>query len=319
MIASSRLTFKLHRFELSLAAVAGILVGLVAILVSVRLSSIEVTADCFTAWLAGTASGGCADAVDRFSQINGDEAGKVFAAMALLPFFAGLLTGVPLVGREIEARTAQTAWFLSPSRRRWFGRQVLPVLVLLAGSIAVAAIGASILQSTRGPLVGSSMRDIGLHGPTVVARAVAAFGIGLLCGAAIGRTLPAFIVGAGLALVLAFGLSTARDAWISTEPMQAFDQAATQAPGFDAILFEQGWRDQSGTIVTETELAALVPTNEAADPYAWLTSNGYEVVQLGLPANAVRGWEPIEFVVLLLIAGALTLLTIVLVERRRAT
>lgn len=44
--------------------------------------------------------------------------------------------GVPIVARELEARTAQTAWSLSGSRLRWLLRQMAPILILLGVTVS---------------------------------------------------------------------------------------------------------------------------------------------------------------------------------------
>jgi hypothetical protein len=62
---------------------------------------------------------------------------KLFMAMKILPFGVGLLAGVPIVARELEMRTAQTAWSLNGSRLRWLIRQVAPIGGVVALAIAV--------------------------------------------------------------------------------------------------------------------------------------------------------------------------------------
>lgn len=319
MLESARLPLKQHRFEVAAAAIAAIVLGAVALLVNWRLGGVNVPAGCFDAWLrgGGVAEPACDSAVQAFAQINSDEAAKVMAAMAVLPFAVGLLGGVTLVGRELEARTAQTAWALAASRARWFFRQLWPIVLVLGVTVAFAALAASLLESTRATFYGGIFSDMGLHGPLVVARAFAALGLGLLTGAALARSLPAFIVGAVLSMALLGAAVTVRDAWLRAQPQVAFDQAAPQDPTFDGILLEQAWRAPDGRLLRETEAFALAPADPATDPYEWLSDNGYEIVQLGITGETARGWEPLETAGFALIGILLVLGTVAIVDRRR--
>jgi hypothetical protein len=319
MLDSARLTLKQHRFEVAAGAIAAIVLGVAALWVNWKLVSLNVPPGCFDAWLRGGGAAGpaCDAPVQAFAQINEEEAGKIFAAMAVLPFAVGLLGGVTLVGRELEARTAQTAWALAASRQRWFFRQLWPILLVLGAAVTFAALAASILESTRGAFGGWAFRDLGLHGPLVVARAFAALVVGLFTGAALGRTLPAFIIGAILAAALLFASGMARDAWVLAQPQVVFDQAATQDPSFGALIFEQAWRASDGMVLRDAEAFALAPAEASTDPYQWLSDQGYEIVQLGITGETARGWEPLEIAGFALVGLVLVLGTVAVVDRRR--
>lgn len=296
IVQSARLTLLQHRFEISAGALFAITVALAALVVNARLGSTGVLADCLEAWRASAGAVGpsCDGPVREFARINGEEAGKVLAAMAILPFAVGLLGGVPLVSRELEARTAQTAWAIAPSRRRWLGYQLWPVLLVLGSVVAAAAFAASLLETTRAPLASGPLADLGLHGPLVVGRALGAFGLGILCGAIVGRTLPAFVLGMVLVAGLVATTSAARDYWIGTRPMVVVEQADVDRPNrFNGVVLEQAWRTPDGRVLKEQEATALAPTG-VLDPYQWLIDSGHEVVQLGVPAASLDAWEPME-------------------------
>ncbi len=318
-IDSFRLTLKQHRFEVGASSIGAILLGVAALWVNSKLVGLNVPAGCFDAWLgtAGSPGAGCDAPVRAFLEINEAEAGKVFAAMAVLPFAVGLLGGVTLVGRELEARTAQTAWALAASRRRWLGRQLWPILLVLGASVSFAAVGASVLEATRGPFVSYVFSDLGLYGPIVVARAFAALGLGLVAGAVLGRTLPALIVGAVLSMVLLASAGLAREAWVRTQPFVVLDQETTNAPSFDGLTFEQAWRTPGGAVIREPEAMGLGGASGSADPYQWLLDHGYAIVDLGITGESARGWEPIEVGGFVLIGLALVAGTVAIVDRRR--
>jgi hypothetical protein len=322
LVRSARITLKQHRFEVAVAAITAVLLGVRALWVNARLAEVEVPARCFEAWIAtaGEVGADCDALFRAFSRINGEEAGPLFGAMAVLPWLAGLLGGVTLVGRELEARTAQTAWALAASRGRWFGRQLWPILLVLGVTVAFAATAASILSATRSATDVYIWLDLGARGPLVVARAFAALGLGLVLGAALGRTLPAFIVAALLSIGFVAGSVAARAGWVNLQPRVVFDQATVDTPGFRAgLLFEQGWRLPDGTVLTETEATALAPADGSVDPYQWLLDRGYEVVQLGITAETAGGWEPLEIAGTTIFGLVLVLGTVVIVDRRRPT
>lgn len=145
------------------------------------------------------------------------ELGAVIVGAALLaaaalgfPLIAGLLVGVPLVGREIEWGTAPLAWTLARCRRRWLLGRAEPVGLVLGLVLAMPAVAAFVLEGAAEPAVapGASLQDFGLRGVPVVARGLLAYGIAVLVGTIMGRQLPALIV----ASVLSVGALSLADA-----------------------------------------------------------------------------------------------------------
>ena len=138
VVTSARLTFKVHRFEVLAVTVAALVVAASALIVTYRLNTVGVTTQCLVQWLTGgpDAPGPCKDPVSRWAGINEDEGGKVVAAMALLPWAIGLFLGVPLVGRELEARTAAIAWSLPVPAAGGSSAESWPVLSSLTLSAA---------------------------------------------------------------------------------------------------------------------------------------------------------------------------------------
>lgn len=318
MLSSARITLKQYRFEVGAAALAAVLLGFAALIVTYRLGSIAMPAGCFEAWLAGPGgnfSPECERATDLWSSINANEANFVFGAMLILPFLVGLIGGIPIVARELEAGTAQTAWSVTPSRTRWLTRQVLPVLGLLGLATVFAAAAGSMLQSTQ---TGTVVEHLILQGPIVVARALAAFGIGLLVGAVVGRSLPAFLIGMVLCAVLAYVADPPRIGWLNARKVPVEQQV------INGYSFGFAWRAPDGTLTPYDgdTCARLVPPGEgASDPdqgcEGWLDAHGYEMVQLDITDEVAVGWVPIEFTGMSLIGlGAIGAATVA-VNRRR--
>lgn len=317
MLQSARLTLKQHRFEVGAGALGLILVGIAALWVNSRMLGVIVPNGCFEAWSNQGPFGvgpECDGPVREFFSINEYEAGKVFAAMAVLPMAAGLLAGVTLVGRELESRTAQTAWGLAASRRRWFARQLWPVLVVLGLTVTFAAFAASVLETTRQAPYSYPWMDLGLYGPIVVGRALSALGIGLFVGAALGRTLPAFIVGAVLSVLLLSTAASAPYGWASAQPRVEVDQTEQ---GGNAWVFEQFWRAPDGTRIGDEEANALAAAENPDDYNQWLIDHGYRMVSMGITAETAQGWEPIEMAAFTGLGAVLIVGTVFVVDRRR--
>lgn len=321
MLTSVRLTLKHHRFEVGAAMLAALVLGISALAVAYRLNAVGVPAGCFDAWLNGggaDGAGSCAAPVQAFATINEEEAGKVFAAMAVLPFAVGLLAGVPLVGREIETRTAQTAWSLSGSRLRWLARQLAPVLVVILVAVAFAALAADVLEQTRAPWYHSAISDMALHGPIVVGRALAGLGIGLLVGALVGRTLPAFIVGALAVLLVVTLVGGTQFDWFRSRA-QLFMSSSGGAGFADGLQFDQVWIGPDGSRIDDINLSTKVPAENADDPYGWMVSHGYRQGFYGLPTDVALGWIPYDLAIFAGLGAASVMGAGLVVSRRRAT
>lgn len=314
---SARLTLKQHWFEMGAAGILCVLVGAAALFVGWRLSALGVPADCVRVWIADAAAGlACNTNVEAYVRMLSDDAPSVFAAMAVLPFAVGLLGGVPIVGRELEARTAQIAWSIAPSRFRWLVRQLATITVVLGAAVIFAASASEWLeQIRRSALPGPAFDQLGLHGVLAIARAIAALGLGLLAGATAGRTLPGFIVGAALSLILVFAVGAARQGWGASQTLVVLESSVEA--GFEGTLVEQGWRDPAGTILRYAEARAIASAVNPQDPESWLLENHYEPIQLGLTAAMAKAWESIETVVFVVVGLGLVGASVLVVERRR--
>lgn len=333
MLAAARVTLKQHRFELGAVVLAGIVVGVSALLVAYRLDALGVAPGCIVDYLgrargpAGT--GECFGPMSAWSSILSREGGPVGTAMGLLPFAAGLLAGVPIVARELETRTAQTAWSLNASRMRWLVRQIVPVVIVVGLAVAFAGMAASVLQAHRQSWGELAFFDIGRHGPPVVARAFGAFGVGLLVGALLGRTLPAFVVGALLSVAVATAVGVARDGWLEElEPVVIMDESATRGDvDISPRTLQTGWAwlRPDGSQMSNDDALALVPVDVAehddpVQPIAsmqWLEERGYALVPLGVTDERALGWTQYDALAFGLVGLGSIGGAVVVVNRRR--
>jgi hypothetical protein len=319
MLTSARLTLKLHRFEVAAASLAAILLGLASLIVVYRLNAVHVPPGCFDAWLSGggaAGAGDCGPPVQLFGEINEGEAGKIFAAFAILPFAVGLLGGVPLVGDELEARTAQTAWSLNASRLRWLGRQLAPVLVVLGITVTFAALAANLLEATREPWYHHASDDLTLHGLLVVVRAFAALSLGLLIGALVGRTLPAFILGAVLSLALVSTIGAVREQWLFDQKAVVGNASTGEPPGWHGTTYGSVWLSSDGTQLDDAQAIALVPAG-TPDAVAWLEDRGYRLLPIGVSDEVAMSWGQYDAFGFGLVGATCLAAAMVVVNRRR--
>jgi len=313
---AARLTFRLYRFELLAILGYGLILAGLAAFVAYRLQAVYPGVDCIRRWQGAPVPPGCETMIEFFNR-NEAEAGKVMAAMWLLPLVAGVLAGSVLVAREVEHRTTQFAWSVGTSRHRWFLDRVVPALVVAVGAVVPAAILGEVLEWSREPWMNPlvSAQDFGLRGPIVVALAVAAFGISVFVGAVIGRMLPALILAA--ALVVGVRAVVDENAPFG-EPVVILSDSIFSGTGTDYPLITGGaWQAPDGRLLGFDEARALAPTGPGADdPSVWLSEHGRDVT-LGVPGPSVWRVEARESAILVGIGVVGLICSAVVVDRRR--
>lgn len=320
-LAGSRVTLKQHRFEVGVAALAAIAVGLMASAVVYRLDAIDVPPGCINDWLTLGPEGRphCAGPMRSWVPIVAVEAQAVLSSMSFLPFVVGLLGGVPIIARELESGTAQTAWSLNGSRLKWLLRVAVPVVVVLSVAIAFSAAGASAVEERRVAWGLSPAQSIGSHGPVVVVRAFGAFGLGLVAGAAIGRSLPGFVVGAILTAVVLFGVGVANERWLAIQEPVVIDASTDITTGW-------AWLTPDGATIADVDAMGVVPTavseldSQQVQPVhsmEWLEDHGYELIAMGVTEEVALGWTAYDALAFGLVGSISIAAAIVVVNRRR--
>jgi hypothetical protein len=247
-----------------------------------------------------------------------DEGTPLVGMMAYLPFWTGLLGGVPLIAREIESGTAQIAWSLNASRARWLARQTIPIALLLGAAITFAAVVAAGIQGDRELYGELGSEALGLHGPLVLTRAFAAFGVGLLAGALLGRALPALIFGSLVALALVVGVSMASDTWVARlAPVIITESSRTITTGWAWITPDGGQlTNDEGLALVPAEVAATDPEEEPVHSMEWLEEHGYQLLPVGVTDEMALGWAPYDGLIFGLVGVASLAATLVVVNRR---
>ncbi|HEX2142106.1 MAG TPA: hypothetical protein VHK28_07545 [Candidatus Limnocylindria bacterium] len=209
------LSFRLQRWEVA-ASVVGVL-----LLVSAMAWFTWHLRDAGPAQLAcqqSASTSDCMPALMRFDQLT-DTATRLLYLSWAAPFGMGLLLGVPLVAREVENRTSAIAWTLSRSRLAWLGSRLAFVGLVLVVLLAAIAVASEALATALLPTLDldADFTWHGRRGWLVVARGLAALGIGLLVGALIGRVLPALLAAAFASVLIFTAVSIGMDRWNESE------------------------------------------------------------------------------------------------------
>lgn len=316
---SARLTIKINRFEIATGALVAIVIGIAALVVRAQLESVGVGQDCLLRWMTSlTTAADCDARVQAWAVLNEGSAGKVMASMAALPLIVGLLAGVPIVGRELESGTAAFAWALVGSRWRWLGRQTAPIVILVVVVSTTAAIPAALLADTRSAsgVWSSTFADADLFGVPVVARTVAATAVGILCGAMLGRMLPALIISFVLAGAITLGLG-------AVEPLvvhATYNQLNVGCPGCVADFITSN-PDIDVRFVTKDDQVLSLETAVATAPpgttdlITWVQDH-YRMVTFGVKGTKTVEWQIVQTAILMIVCGACFGASMLVVHRR---
>jgi hypothetical protein len=234
------------------------------------------------------------------------------AAVALLPILFGLLVGVSALAPEFEEGTSGFAWSVVLSRRRWL------VGVMAPGLAATLAVGAACgLVNTVAEMKLNPGHDLvhsfvayGLWGPILVARAIAAYGIGLLAGLTIRRAVAATALGFVLAAAVVIGALVVGRAFERAHQLQDADGAV-----IDAMLVQTGAMNAAGQIMSLDDCQGG-PIN-FVDGVPDREVPSCSITQTYLSGSAVPSVELREGLVLVLVGVLCGLGSLVLIDSRK--
>jgi hypothetical protein len=319
MLSRFRMAVRIQRFEVWSCVLLVAVVAITALIVRARLDGVGAPVECLTPWIFPDVvpdAATCDPLRIAFFQISREEAGLVMTAMDALPLVVGLLLGVGLVGGEIEGGTAPTVWALAGSRRRWLLGRLVPMFVILVAVLAFAAIASEMLATAMVPwqFGRPSFDNAGLHGPGVVARGLAAFGLALAVGAWSGRMLPTILLSSLLALLLAVGGFALLETWVDANAHD-IDVPSWFNGEYDGGRFVgQRYYLPDGRVIDQGfDLAALAPPG--VDPDAWVAS--LKVVAIGVHSPDYPTWLLTEVAAFGTFGLVWLAATFAIVERRR--
>jgi ABC-2 family transporter protein len=243
--------------------------------------------------------------------------------LMVLPLFAGVFWGAPLVARELEQGTHRLAWTQSITRTRWITTKLTAILLATTAFVAVLT---AIVSWWFGPLANS---DVGrmqpvafdVQGIAPVAYTAFAVTLGVAAGALTRKTLPA--MGATLAAFTATRVAVLELARPHYQPALRADQAinlnhpgSVDRAGLHDWILSQGTVDQAGHSVNN--LPALCPTHGNLPVPRCLVAHGVHVHETWQPGSRFWLFQSVEAAVFISIALALAALSIWWVRRRIA-
>lgn len=162
------------------------------------------------AYIVARASGHCADsdcigaAGEGFVAVSNFESVWLDPLAAVLPFVLGALLGAPIVARELESGSGRLAFSLSSARTHWLLCRLLPIVGLtLVLLVPISLVSQQDWQERVLLDPWASLPYFWLRGPTLIARGLAALGLGVLAGVFARRVLGALVL-AGLAGLLLY-------------------------------------------------------------------------------------------------------------------
>ncbi len=306
----ARLTLRLHRFELLAfgAAIIGLAIG--AFVASAYVDSVRPPADCLTA--NGDVPFSCQEALRKVEDARG-LMGLVTTPLLLVAYAIGLFLGVPVIARELERGTVRLAWWLAPSRWRWYLARLLPILVILAVLTIVAGVAMDRMFAASSPNVDVSMSfdGYGVRGGLIASRAIFIFAVSVLVGSFIGRAMPAVIIATAIAFFGLTGGIQIHQKILATEAVQVpIDPFAGSGGKPGDMYIDQKFKLPDGTLVGYEYF-------NGSDPYDQNGQPRYPQIALVIPGERYRFVEARE--ALALAGGSLVALLIagVVVARRR--
>jgi hypothetical protein len=193
-----RLTLRLHRFELFAfgAAIIALVIG--GVLAAAYADGLRPPPECLS--FNGDVPASC-DAALRKADEARTYIGLVTTPLLIVSFAIGLFLGVPIIARELERGTVRLAWWLAPSRLRWYLARLLPVLLILVVLTFAAGFAMDRMFAASNPSedISNSFDGFGVRGGLIASQAVFIFAVAVVVGSFIGRALPAVIVAALIA------------------------------------------------------------------------------------------------------------------------
>jgi len=312
------LTGRLFLFEIAAALAALVISAGLAIAAASSLAEASPGGDCIRAFLLAGSLPGCGDA-GEFLRRDQSFAAPVTQVFATMPFVFGGFLGAIAISRDLDEGAAPLAWWLYPSRTRWFVERIAILGAVLVLLLLGAAVVSDWLHAARfGYAPDGTFADYGLHGLVLIPRAILAFGVGVLIGAVSGRQLVALITSAAIVIALAVGTGAAVP---FGEPFAVVEAPVHQATegfqlGLDLTNGTQARRGPDGRVVTEEVALADAPAGSYGDRLAWVDAR-YAIVESYLPPTTMGAVTVREGALELVLAAATIAAGGFIVRRRR--
>ncbi len=290
-------TWRQHRVQAIMSGALLCAFAIFAIAVGTQMRS-AFSHDGLAACLARSGGTGCPAAISSFlSTFNGGLALPANLALLVVPVLTGVVTGAPLLGRELETGTWRLAWSQTVPRTRWLATK----LALVIGGLTVfGAAVTGFMTWYRQPLDRLTSR---LQPPQFYAEGVAftcsllcAFGLAVLAGLLLRNTIGAMVVA-----YIAWEIPTAVTALFSG-PIPVLPRATMR------VACQAACPTSSG--------AGQPVTGHPGDMVLGMTPSGHQLVVTYLPADRFWTLQFIDAGIFLAIAAAALATAIWLLHRR---
>lgn len=308
-----RLAFAMQRLELLLFLAAAILLVVASLLIAWQTTEVRAG---FVACMQRLGPG--ANCSPSSPSLNDFSLWVGFARLGafLTPFALGLILGVPVVAREVEARTASIAWTLSRSRLRWLVQRVAPLVVVVVLVAALVGVASEFVTRTN-PFAdyasNPGFADYTSRGVLLPVRALAVLSLAIAVGAMVPRQLAALLLAAGVTLALFVGLTLGMDAWMTAEATPiVMDQVQLGGPR----IFDVAYRDDAtGEVISMNDFYNRY--GDVALPDGEQDPKGFTQVAIGIPGDQYATWVLRESAFLGALALISSAVALSVVNRRR--
>ncbi|WP_441247163.1 hypothetical protein [Kitasatospora sp. McL0602] len=231
-----------------------------------------------------------------------------------LPGAIGAFVGGPLVAREFEAGTYRFAWTQGAGRTRWTAGGLLLAGTALPGLGALLGL---VLRWWNAPLIGLfgglSPQTFAQGAPAMAGRTLLGFGIGVLAGTLLRRTVAAVGAGVGGSVVAVFVAEALRFHYRA--PLTDTVHTAVTS-GTDIRWVTTSWfTDPGGARMTDSAFFDLVDKNSDVER---LLSHGYALHELYQPESRYWPFQLIEFGWMAVLGVAACAAAVWFVNRRAA-
>lgn len=243
--------------------------------------------------------------------------------LMVLPLFAGVFWGAPLVARELEHGTHRLVWTQSVTRSRWITTKLLGIM--LTTTVGVAALTV-LVGWWFGPLAKSDvgrMQPVAFDVQGIVPIAYAAFAValGIAAGAVTRKTLPAMgITLAAFTAIRVAILEVARPryqaALVANQPVKLTHPGSADHVGLHDWIISQSTVDRAGHAVEN--LPRLCPTTASVPVPQCVLAHGVHLHETWQPASRFWLFQSIEAAIFTALTLTLIALSIWWVRRRIA-
>jgi hypothetical protein len=259
---------------------------------------------------------GC-DLIVRHFEGEFDSWATVLRVLVVLPAFAGLFLGAPLLARELEQGTYRFAWTQGVTRRRWV---LSNTALLAAATLVVTGVASVVVTWWRGPFdtLEGRMAPSGfdIEGVVVPAYALYALALGALAGLVFRRTLAAM-----MATLLAFAATRLlvveflRPHFMT--PLHRVVLASSGAQASSDWVLSNTLVDGGGRTITAAreDLAIVHAQHAGIDPHTYLVTLGWKRLISYQPAGRFWTFQLLEAGLFVGLAALLVVAMVWLVRR----